>query len=337
MRRRDFVQKLAALGLGCSLGAPALTKGANSPTHDLEGIELVVPFGANGITSQVARYFQVALSNMTGLPVQVAHQHGYTGMKAVEYAERHSRPQRPSLLIAGAVVSTAGVVASPMHNVRAVDQFRYVASLYRDDPVLIARQETVATLDDLKRVPLASRKCGISGVGAAGHLFSEMISRLAQPLGTYMVTQGDANAIERVLSGELTTAMVDKGSCHRYLDRGLSFLVNIGDGPVMNHRNQAVVTLAELLGNRLKGSFFYYSWDAVLAPTNVPTPLIESLALDFQKIMAMPEYRAFRGERGLAALNLSERDFSRFVAQQRKVWEQAVEFFNINAEEAFSG
>eukprot|EP01030_Chromulinospumella_sphaerica_P001901 gene1901-1866_t len=133
----------------------------------VKGIELVVPFGANGITSQVARYFQVALSNMTGLPVQVAHQHGYTGMKAVEYAERHSRPQRPSLLVAGAVVSTAGVVASPMHN----------------------------------------------------------------PLGTYRVTQGDANAIERVLSGELTTAMVDKGSCHRYLDQGLSFLVNIGDGP----------------------------------------------------------------------------------------------------------
>jgi tripartite-type tricarboxylate transporter receptor subunit TctC len=74
-----------------------------------------------------------------------------------------------------------------------------------------------------------------------------------------------------------------------------------------------------------------------LAPSHVPAPLIESLALDFQKIMAMPEYRAFRGERGLAALNLSERDFSRFVAQQRKVWEQAVEFFNINAEEAFAG
>ena len=336
MWRRDFFQKMAALGLGCSIGAPGLSRGASSPIHDLEGIELVVPFDPNGITSQVARYFQAALSTRTGLPVQVAHQHGNAGMKAVEYAERHSRPQRPSLLIAGAVVCTAGVVASPMHRVRAVDQFRYVASLYRDDPVLIARQETVQSLDDLKRVPLASRKCGISGVGAAGHLFSEIISRLAQPLGTYMVTEGDANAIERVLSGELTTAMVDKGSCHRYLDRGLSFLVNIGGGPVMNHRNQLVVTLAELLGQRLKGSFFYYSWDAVLAPPSVPLPLIESMALDFQKIMAMPEYLAFRGGRGLTELNLSEREFSGFVAQQRKVWEQAVEFFNINSEEAFN-
>lgn len=337
MWRRDFLQKLAALGSGFSMGTPALSRAASGPIHDLEGIELVVPFGPNGLTSQVTRYFQAALSNRSGLPVQVAHQHGQSGMKAVEYAERNSRPERPSLLIAGAVVCSAGVVASPMHRVRAVDEFRFVASLYRDDPVLIGRQETVETLDELKRVPLASRTCGISGVGAAGHLFSEMISRLAQPLGTYMVTQGDANAIERVLSGELTTAMVDKGSCHRYLNQGLSFLVNVGDGPMMNHRSQPVVNMAQLLGNRLKGSFFYYSWDAVLAPSSVPLPLIESLALDFQQLIAAPQYRAFREGRGLAALNLSARDFAGFVAQQRKVWEQAVEFFNINSEEAFNG
>ena len=328
MNRRE---SLWTIGSAFSL-LPALT----GLSHELPtgmALELVVPFAEGGISSQLASFLSAALKRR-GYTVSLQHKPDGTGMVASEYIQRNAKHDKPCVLVGGSSVYVSAPVANPAYYNDPLTQYEMLVTVARSPQVLIARQDKLLDLAQLRQVSEKQRTCAVSGIGSDSHVAYQYFKKTVMPLGQPFVSAGDATSIRRLMAGDVLLATVNLSSCRLYFDQGLSFLATTSEEPMIWPNKMPTPTFASL--NDMKDGdarFVYYGWDVLSAPRSLGSSVLSSLRAMLSDVLESREMSAYREEYRQQAWSMTDASFTAFVENERRKWSRLIH--SINMEDMF--
>ena len=328
MNRRE---SLWTLGSAFTLLSSATPSTVAKPTG--MAMELVVPFSAGGISSQLAQFLSAELQRR-GHQVTVQYKPDGTGMIASEYIERRASTEVPCVLVGGSSIYVSAPVANPAFYKEPLKQYELLTTVARSPQVLIARQDKLTDLAQLGRVKEKERICSVTGIGADSHLAYQYFKKTVMPLGQPFISGGDSSSIRRVLAGEVLLATVNLSSCMLFFEKGLSFLASTGAQALEWPDKKPTPTFASLRTAHLdKEELVYYGWDVLSAPRSLSPSVIGGLRAALTDVVQSPAMATYRQRYRQQDWSMTDTEFAAFVEKERKKWSEVIQWIGI--EEVF--
>jgi tripartite-type tricarboxylate transporter receptor subunit TctC len=278
----------------------------------------VEPFGAGGGVDAVARAVAKKLSEIWQLPVTVDNHPG-GGSTAAPALVARSAPDGYTLLVNSNAQIYSAIFRSDLPYDPSKD-FVTVAPLTRQAYVLVSgaasRITSVAVLLKAAKEHPGTLKFGSPGVGTGSHVGSEKFN-LAADIDAVHVPAGPTEGIVETLAS-LAEGRTD------YVVAPISLaLTGIKDGKL---RALAVSTRARspllpgtpTIAESGIANFDYPIWYGVWAPAGTSAAVVQTLSADIARALASPDMREWLAARGAEAMKMSQREFARFVEQERR-------------------
>ena len=279
MRRRGMLAGLGAVGLASAANRAQAQGWARRP------VRLVVPFPAGGPPDVLGRAMAEALAARWGQPVVIDNRPGAGGNLGAEHVARSAPDGHTLLLCASSHVQGSALFHNlpfdPLRDFSAVAMlsiYALVAIVHPSVPV-----QTLAELVALAKREPGRVTYGSTGVGTPTHLVVELFRLRAGIELTHVPYGGAAPAQTAILAGQvmamfnnpvLSIPAIRDGALRGLATTGAARMPQLPDLP----------TVAE---SGYPG-FEAGTWYGVLAPAGLPAPLAESLADDFDAVLATP-------------------------------------------------
>lgn len=309
---------LALLAAACSFGAAA--QGAYPGKY----VRLVIPFPAATSPDLVMRLVGPQLSAMWGQPVVIENRVGAagnigTGVVASAAADGYT------LLYTVNSTICANPHLYPKMGFDPLKQLAPVSLVANLGYVLIGSNKLPAT--DLKELlALAKREPGkltysSSGVGVGTHIVMEL---LLGATGTKMLhVPMNTPATAAVFSGEtdLTMSPYTTGIPAAKSGKARAY------GVTLPHRAPAlpdVPAIAEAVPG-----YAGDAWHGLFAPAGTPPAILEKIAADTAKVLAMPEVRQKLAASGLEVVGTTPAEFAAIVRRDHEKWGKVIRDANI--------
>jgi len=314
-----MISRRTLLATGVALGAGIAT-GASAQSYPDKPIRMIVPFPPGGPIDTMARLAGKFITDSLGQPVVVENRPGAgstLGGKAVATSE----PDGSTLMwgtlsvtaIAPALYKDPGYDPKAFTKVGLVAEFPHVVVIPTSLPV-----KTMAEFIAYAKAHPGEMNFGGS-LGTPPQLMGSMFSKVAGLGMTYVPYKGGAPSLADLMTGRL----------HMQFDALTLLQPLVKDGKL---RALAVTTptrwpdLPEVPTMREAGfaDFPGNPWAGIMAPPNLPAPVVTKLNATLNDILRSPE-----AKESLARLNVllrpgSPEEFSAFVAKETPVWTEMV-------------
>ncbi len=305
---RLFALTALLLGLGTT-GAPAQTR-------------FLVPYTPGAANDTLARILAQRLSVATGQTVLVENRPGAGGHLGAELVAR-SEPDGRTLL-----VSTNGLIAigphlyrkltyDPLKDLTPVVRFANVPYALGASPSLPAI--SIGELLALARSKPDSIYYASSGNGSVPHLCGELINLHAGVKMVHVPYKGGAQAMGDVVSG---TVQLYCGSIASLLPFAQSGKVRIL-GVTSEQRSPLLPDVPTFKEQGLSG-VEVDSWVGLHAPAATPRTVVERIAAEVGKIMAVEEVRRLFEAQGAEPEVIGPDAFAKAVREESARWAPAV-------------
>lgn len=249
-------------------------------------VRLIVPFPAGGIVDIVGREVATQLATRLGQPVLVDNRPGAGGALGTSVVAQ-SAPDGLTLLLA-----TSGHAIAPALGKQSFDpiaDFAPIATI-ADIPQVITVPASLGVRTLQEFTALAKSRLGrlsyaSSGNGSLLHLIGESYKRQAGVFMVHIPYRGQPLALADLIVGRVDMMALSIGVAVPHIQTGkLVGLAVTADkrSPALPH----VPTTAEAGMADLKGS----AWFAVLAPAHTPTPIVQRLAQEFERLATDPAF-----------------------------------------------
>ena len=283
-RRNLLLRASAAACLAATTGASL----AQPPARPSKPIRLVVGFPAGGTTDVMARVAGAALSKSLGQPVVVDNKPGASGNLGVMETSK-AAPDGHTLMVAPISVQTANPflfkpALNPERDLRPVASLGY-AQLY-----LVAKKGLpVQSANDLVAMAKAAPgklSYASGGAGTQMHLVGELFKQQAGFDAVHVPHRGAAPALQDILAGQVDYYF-DPATGFQHIREGRARLLAV-TGTKRSTFFPEAPTLTELgikgveLGN----------WFGVFAPAGTPSDIVNRLAGEIAKAVALPEVKS---------------------------------------------
>src|SRR5215470_104935 len=276
---------LAALALaGCTLAGTVAQAEDKYPSKP---VRIIVSFAAGGPTDIVARVMGARMGELLGQQFVVENKAGAGGNIGADLVAK-SPPDGYTLLMA--TVSTHAINPGlykkmPYDAVRdftPIGQVGVTPTLLGVNPAVPATD--VKSLVALVKASPGKYTYGSSGLGSILHLCGEQFKASAGGLNIVHVPyRGSAPMMGDLIAGQISMAF---DATPTALPQAVSGAVRaIGAG--MATRIRALPELPTLQEQGLKG-FECYTWNAILAPANTPSTIVDRLSQAINKALADP-------------------------------------------------
>ena len=278
--RRRLIQA-AAGAAAASLGWPLRAQGA----WPQQPITLVDPFSAGGNTDYFARVLADRLGPLLGTQVVVENKPGAGGLVGATHVAK-AKPDGYTLGMASVSTLCAGPAVHPAASVRydPIKDFSYITKLVTVPSLLVASPKLAARgFQDLLAMARAQPgrvSFGVPGIGSAGHVLLEYMSKLAgvrfltvpYKSGATMLTDLIAGQLD-VLSNNIPDVLphVKSGAVRALAVRDTRRIAALPDVPTY-----AELGLAEVSQPL---------WFGLVAPAGVPQPVLARLRAATHKAM----------------------------------------------------
>lgn len=252
-------------------------------------VKLVVPYAAGGPTDVMSRAVGNHLGETLGQQILVDNRAGAAGGIGSAFVAK-SAPDGYTLLFG----ATPTMAINP-HLYRSIgyDALRDFApiSTIADylfvlvvNPALPAR--SIAELVALAKAKPGSISYGSSGYGSANHMESEILALLSGAPMTHVPYKGDGPALTDVIGGQISFMMTSPPAALQAHRAGkVRALANTGR---TRHADMADIPT---IGETVPG-FEFLGWWGYLAPAGTPPEIINRLAAELKRIMALPAMKA---------------------------------------------
>jgi tripartite-type tricarboxylate transporter receptor subunit TctC len=279
MATRQLSTLLFALAI-----ALGVTSAGAQDQYPSKPVRMIVSFAAGGPTDIVARIMGAAMGDILGQQFVIENRTGAGGNLGADAAAKSPNDGYTLLM---ATVSThainpglySKIPYDPVRDFAPVGQVGVTPTMLGVNPSIPATD--VKSLIKLVTDNPGKYTYGSSGVGSILHLCGAQFATLAGGLQmTHVPYRGSAPMMSDLVGGQITMAFDATPSIGPQVDTGK--VRALGGG--MAERLRTMPNLPTLQEQGLKG-FECYTWNAIMAPTGTPQPIVEKLNAAIQKAL----------------------------------------------------
>ena len=319
MKQPTLMLAAAALAL-CAL-APSTT----AQTYPDKPIRLVVPFAVGGANDLVARVLAARLQINMKQPVVVENRPGAGGTIGVASVVK-AAPDGYTLVLgeSGAIGIGPSMSKKPPYD--SVRDLIPVASLIELPLVIVANPATnIRNLKDL--VAYGSGKntsYGSAGTGTVQHLTMELLKRTMKLEMTHIPYRGGAPAMTDLIGGQFPVMPITAATALQAV--AANQIVPIA---ALGKNRSSIFPALPTAAEQGYPSLNVTIWAGLFAPTGTPPAIVEFLAGEIRKVLAVAEARKSITELGVEIVEMPRDEFARVVQADVRRWAQVIREGNL--------
>ena len=323
--RRMTRAALAALGVAVAcLALPALAADA-WPTKP---VKIVVPSPPGDGSDLTARVVADKLQAAFGQPFIVENKPGAGGVVAAELVA-HSAPDGYTLIMGNAGSHGINAAVYTKLSYDAVASFAPISMISYSPNVLVVNPASpIHTVQDL--ISAARAKPGAidfasGGQGSSAHMSMELFKYLTKTDLHHIPYKGATPALTDIIAGTVPLGFFNLppaiGHIHSGKVRALA-VTTAERWPALPD----VPTVAEA---GVPG-FETVAWFGLLAPAATPRPIVERLATEIRKIVAMPEVKSRIEGTGAKEVGSTPEEFAKRIHDDVAKWKRVAAAANVH-------
>ena len=303
---------------------------AAQPVYPERPIRLIIPQATGGGSDTIGRYITQKLGESLGQQFVVDNRPGAAGMLGADIV-RQATPDGYTMLLCAIDTITAPIVSrrAPFD---AIKDFAPVTQLTQSPNVwLVSVSFAGQTMKDLVDIAKAKPKqidYASSGVGSMQHLGGELLNKMAGIQLNHIPYKGGPPGLVDVLGGRVPVMVSGMQGALPYVKSG-----KVRGLAVTTKKRFAALselpTVAEALG---LPDYEAVNWQGFLFPAGTPRAVIDRLAGETIKILAMPETRARLDVLGYAPSGPTPAEFAALMRVEQKRWTAIIKEAGITAD-----
>ncbi len=305
---------------------PSISWGQQYPSKP---IKIVVGFAAGGAPDIIARIIGKKLSDSVGQPVVIENKAGASGNIAAQ-AVAASEPDGHTLLMA-----TVSVAISPSYQPNLAfspaRDFTPVGMVASVPLILIVKPELgVNNLQEL--IALAKAKPGqlnyaSVGPGSPQHLSGELFQYLGSVKMAHIPYKGGGPATQSVLAGETDLFFAGMPPAMPFVRSGKVKALAVTSAK----RSSAAPEVPTVQQAGMQG-FEADNWHALYAARGTPTPIVDKLNLELQRILSAPDVKEQLLNQGAEAWLSTPLETRNYLVAEIDKWSKVVKAAGLKAE-----
>jgi tripartite-type tricarboxylate transporter receptor subunit TctC len=312
---------LALAALVCALMAPADAQ-ESAKDYPNRPIRLVVPYAAGGGTDALARYLARGMEQRLGQPVIVENRAGSGTATGGAFVAKAASDGYTLLIATSSTVAINATLYKNLPYDPAVD-FSPISMVAAIPFVLVVHPDL--GVDDLAGlVALAKAKPGAlsyasGGIGAPHHVFMELLKSMVGIDLKHIPYRGGGPALTDVVAGHVPVMFADAGPAleqvrgGRVKALGVTTVKRVETMPSVPTLNEAGVTGYEA-----------NSWQCIVAPANLPAPIVARLNAALVDLMQAPETKAHFVSLGMQPLWSTPAENAAYITSEIARWAKVI-------------
>jgi tripartite-type tricarboxylate transporter receptor subunit TctC len=314
MFRRTLLAAAPAL-----LAAPAVhAQGGAFPNR---AIRLMVGFAPGGTTDIAARLMATKMQAVLGQSLVVENRPGASGNIASEQVVR-SAPDGYTILLGtiGALAINPTLYTNlgydPQTDMTAITRVAMILNVLAV-PAEKPWRTTAEYVAASKASPLTF---GSSGVGGAGHLAGEQFNLMGGLRNIHVPYRGGGPLIGDLMTGKIDSAFTPASGAGPQAEAGRVRLLAV----TTKERSALLPNIPAISETEGLSGFDMADWSALMAPRNLPQPVLEALHKAATTALRDPEVVAAMGQRGIEATPSSPTECAAFIRSETAKWAPVV-------------
>jgi tripartite-type tricarboxylate transporter receptor subunit TctC len=307
--RRTALGTLAALALSAALPAAA---------QDSRPLEWVVGYAAGGGSDMVARTVAEALGKTLGRTIVVTNKPGAATNIAADTVAR-SKDYGNVMFSADFATLAANPALFSKLTYNAEKDFAPVGLLARF-PMLLVVHPSVPAQNWKEFVAWAkSQPNGVNwasaGPGSPHHLAGELLRERSGLKMNHIPYRGAAPAVQDLLGGQVSVAMMDSASVLQYVNTGKLRAIGVASP----QRNKVFASVPTLQEQGLAG-FEAYAWQGLVVPAGTPPETVANFSKALQAALDNTMVKARFQTLALEALPGTPAQMAAYARSERERW-----------------
>ena len=308
-----------------ALALCAIAPGASAQTYPDKAIRLIVPFAVGGANDLVARVLSARLQANMKQPVVVENRPGAGGTIGVASVVK-AAPDGYTLVLgeSGAIGIGPSMSKKPPYD--SVRDLIPVASLIEFPLVIVANPATnIRNLKDL--VAHGSGKntnYGSAGTGTVQHLTMELLKRTMKLEMTHIPYRGGAPAMTDLIGGQFPVMPITASTALQAV--AANQIVPIA---ALGKNRSSIFPALPTAAEQGYPSLNVTIWAGLFAPAGTPPAIIDILAGEIRKVLAVAEARKAITELGVDVVEMPREQFARVVQEDVRRWAQVIREGNL--------
>jgi tripartite-type tricarboxylate transporter receptor subunit TctC len=280
MSRRLAVVAVVATAF---LLGPLASVSSAQDSYPTRVVKIVVPYPAGGPTDLVGRLVAQRLSDLWKQPVIVENKAGASGIIGSETVARAPADGYTLLLGNNASQGTFEQLNPSTTPYRTLKDFAPVALVGVAPLVMVTgphlQAKSINEYVALAKASPGKLNYGSAALGSAPHLASELLNIVAGIKVEHIPYNGAAPAIQALVSGTVDSYMGGVSSVLPQVEAGKAKIM----GAVSERRISALPNVPTLKEQGIDVA--YDSWYGLMAPANVPAPILDKINADVRKVL----------------------------------------------------
>jgi len=309
-----------ALALAATVAMPAFGQAA----YPSQPVKLVVPYPAGGATDTLARTIAQKLQEAWSQPAVVENKPGAAGVIGNGFVAKAPADGHTVLIGITAIIQQPALMDKlpydPLKDFVPVTMIARSPSLFAVP--LTSPAKSLKEFVALVKANPGKHNYGTYGAGTSSHIQGSLFNQQSG-LDLVMVPfQGAAPLVTQLIGGQLSSAFVDSATARPHL-KSIRPLAVTG-----SQRMPALpdVPTFQELGYQ---SFEPYGWFGVFVPAGTPTPVVQKLSDEVNRILHLPDVTAKIEALGLWVGGGKPEEFQKTVRGDAAIYARIVKDGNI--------
>jgi tripartite-type tricarboxylate transporter receptor subunit TctC len=309
-----------AAGLAALLPAAAFAQGS----YPSQPLKLVVPYPAGGATDALARTIAQKLQESWGQTAIVENKPGAGGTIGNQMVARAPADGHTILIGITALIQQPPLMEKlpydPLKDFAAVTQIARSPSLF-----VVPLESTAKSVKDFTAMVKGSPgkfNFGTYGAGTSAHIQGALLNMQAGLDLVHVPFQGSAPLVTNIIGNQVSSAFIDSASARPQL-KSMRVLAVTGTQRMPSLPD--VPTLAELGYH----SFEPYGWFGVFLPAATPSPVVQKLSDEVNRILRLPDVTAKIEALGLQVGGGKPEEFQKIMRTDAGIYAKIIKDANI--------
>ncbi|MEO3473302.1 tripartite tricarboxylate transporter substrate binding protein [Roseomonas sp. CAU 1739] len=294
-------------------------------------VSILVPFVAGGPSDIVARVIAQRMSMTLGQPAVAENRPGANGEVAARAVAR-ATPDGHTLLVGSIGVFAINTALRPTLGYDPVREFAPITLAVTTPNVLVvnAQRVPVNTFQELVAWLKANpgrTSYSTSGVGSSDHLTMELFKQETGTDPTHVPYGGGAAAATDLIAGNVQLSFQNLGTVAAHIQGGRLKAIAV----TSRQRHPVLPEVPTVIESGI-ADFEVTSWQAAMAPANVPAAILARLNAEATAALKHPESVQRLEQIGFTVVAGSAADYSRFQRAEIGRWRRVVQTAGIRPE-----
>ena len=293
-------------------------------------VKFVAPFPPGGPVDILARLIGQKISEKSGQPVVVENKPGAAGNLGIDQVAK-SAPDGTTFLHvpAGNITINATLIRDmPFNWERDFVPVTMIATA----PNVLAVHPSVPAKNLKELIAYAKANpgkltYGSPGIGSGLHLSGELFRREAGIDISHVPYKGTTQAMNDLIGGQITMMFGALPVLMPQVKSGKLVAIAVTSAK----RSPFAADIPAIAEAGLTGVDIT-SWYSIMAPAKTPPAIVDAVADEVRRIVALPEVRQVLDAQGLTAVAMRPADFAAHIRRETAAWAKVIREANIKAE-----